>query len=105
MNTEDAKTQIMRSLAKGLASRQIDDESVEKLADMVVGSKYPVIDFDVCTHGICLDFKIDGTLPDLDLNDLLKGSAGPIHSVEIFPKGIISPEFLQVRVTQRIGRP
>lgn len=96
------KEQLYESLARSLASKPLSDNQLASLARKIGSSKHPVVGVDVCTYGICLDFAVAEKLEDFSLSEILEVGIGPIRNVEIFPEGIILPDRLNVRVTQKL---
>jgi len=94
-------TQVFAALAKNLARRNLSEGQLSSLSEALKNAKHSVIGADICTHGICLDFGVDGGFESINLTDFTDISIGDIHNIEIFPEGIILPDRMRVRVTQK----
>lgn len=94
--------QIAAGLARRLATQDVSDATVEKLAVRVESVGFPAIDVDICQFGICVDYWVEREgLADLigriwDDRDLGR--------IRVFPKGIIDPDRFLVTVEHAIPR-
>ena len=96
------KERLYQSLTRTLASKPLSETQLTELVSKIEASKHPVVGVDVCTYGICLDFAVPENLEDFSLADIIDVGIGPIRNIEIFPEGIILPDRLNVRVTQKL---
>jgi|SRR5207248_2786796 len=90
--TLDVKT-LSQRLSKRLATFNLGDEVINRVAAAVMIDGISLKRFDVCTYGICVDYFTD-RIPRLD--DFF--SRGNIAHVEVFPYGIINLDHFHVRV-------
>jgi hypothetical protein len=94
--------QVRTALARAVASRQVPDHVIDTAARQLAGLPEQIRGIDVCTVGICLDFVLDGDDWARRLPDLVRVEGGQIRGIEVFPWGIINPDIVHVRVTQKL---
>ena len=101
--TQDVKTVAM-ALSRVVASRKVPKDIVEKMASKLSATKMPLRGIDICAHGICLDYIVEGkgdsiweTLPQI--SDI---PGWRVRGIEIFPWGIISPDIFHVRIEHEV---
>lgn len=96
-DTRDLRVALARAVAEYKVSDEFIDSAVKRLSVL----KHPIRGIDVCTHGICLDFFIEGrddwykVLPEL-----VSVEGARLKGVEIFPWGIPWPDLFRVRVVE-----
>ncbi|CAA6799936.1 MAG: Unknown protein [uncultured Sulfurovum sp.] len=96
------KKELAVALARKVAHLEVPDEVVERaVAKMAVG-KEKIRGVDICTHGICLDYIIEGDTPWKILESVVTLDGIPTRGVKVFPMGIIDPDFLHVQVQHEI---
>lgn len=93
---------MLKSVSRALSARKIPDRQLAAIAAAMAKSRNQILGADVCTHGICIDVGITGSLDELALHDILEIATGPIKHIEIFPEGIIVPDRARVRVTHAL---
>ena len=89
---------VMRKLSARLAGGRFDDATVEKLGAAVIDARIPVLHFDICKYGICIDYWWKGRLKEFDLREVLEIAPVDGYHVEVMEDGILNPEALRVRV-------
>jgi len=88
---------LSQRLSTRLASFNLKDDAIKKLAGGVIIDGLEMKRFDVCAYGICVDYfahkppRLEGIL-----------SKGEIAHLEVFPYGIINPDYFHVRVGYRV---
>lgn len=88
--------ELSQRLSARLANFRVKDDVIKKLAGGVLVDGLEIKRFDVCAYGICVDYfgkvpKLDGILAKKD-----------IAHVEVFPYGILNPDYFHVRVGYRV---
>ena len=91
---------IRAALARSFADHKIADDVVDVVAKQLASAKHQVRGIDVCTHGICIDYFIDGHDWWKTLPELITIEGGILKGIEVFPWGIPYPDLFRVRVTQ-----
>jgi len=92
--------EIMSAIAQRLAKAELDHQHLEGLAKMVSSVEHKAIGLDICKYGICLDLMVDLDLSKLDLGKIAELAPGKIRDIEIFPWGIVHPDFWRLRIAQ-----
>lgn len=84
---------LSKRLSKRLASFELKDDVLGRIAERVLIDGLHIKRFDVCMYGICIDYHT-GTVPKLE------GvfSRTDVARVEVFPYGIIGWDHFHVRV-------
>ena len=80
-------------LSKRLANFKLPNDVVSKLADRITIDGLSIGRFNPCIYGICIDY-FTNKLPSVE-GILNKGG---ISRVDVFPYGIINPEWFHVQV-------
>lgn len=93
---------VRTALARRVAAYKITDDVIDLAAKQIAAAKHPIRGIDVCTHGICLDYFIEGGEWWHTLPELMEIEGGQVKGIEIFPWGIINPDIFQVRVIQHM---
>ncbi|QGM98539.1 hypothetical protein [Methylocystis parvus] len=84
---------IKAGLAARLASFNVSDARIAELSKAVQKDGLSIKNFDVCSHGICVDYFTT----DIDsVAKLVK--EGKFKGIEIFPWGIVNPDLFHVKV-------
>lgn len=88
--------ELSERLSTRLANFKLKDDVVKRLAGGVLVDGLEIKRFDVCSYGICIDYfgkapKLDGILGKKDIAHL-----------EVFPYGILNPDYFHVRVGYRV---
>ena len=99
MYTPLTRDEVIEALTKALVSRPLPAQQMTNLAAAISEAKYPVVGFDVCTVGTCIDHVWDGNLDQIDLSAFLDPRFGPLRGVEIFPEGIRQQDRMRIRTT------
>ena len=79
-------------MSKRLASYEVGDAAIKRLAERVLIDGLEIARFDPCIYGICIDYWTRD-FPRLDL-DIERG----ITKWEVFPYGIIEWDMFRVRI-------
>lgn len=93
---------MLQALAKSLASHALPENQISEIASAISEARWPVVGYDICTVGICLDHRWEGELRDIDLSDFTDERLGSIRNIEIFPEGIILPDRVRLRTTHSL---
>ena len=99
-NLPDVK-EVAKIFSKHLASAEVNDKAVLALAEEVVTVDSAPIALDICQYGICVDYRI----PRRGLGELINRfeDLRNVGKIEIFPEGIINPDYFRVRA-EHIGK-
>lgn len=100
MAENDVKS-IRLALAKAIANKEIDSDFIEKAAKTISSTKHQIRGLDVCAYGFCIDYFVGKDLWKV-LPDLAIVEGAKLRNIEIFPWGIVTPDFFRVRVTQEL---
>jgi len=94
---------VRAAVARSVAERKISADAVDVIAKQLATVNQKIRAIDICTHGICIDFFIDGKEWWQTLPELATIEGGQLKGIEIFPWGIPFPDILHVRVTQNMA--
>ena len=89
-------------LARALARHEIADDVIDMAANQIAAVEHPIRGLDVCAHGICIDYFLEGKEWWRILPKLIVVEGSRLKGIEIFPWGIIDPDIIHVRVTQSL---
>ena len=92
-------TSVRTALARAIADRDVPDDIVKQVSDhlLTLGEPSPVRKFDICTHGLCVDYLVDHARWPQLVRDVLDLGL-PIRGIHGFPWGILEDELLHVSV-------
>lgn len=102
MEVDQAHSAVRTTLARAIATRDLPDDIVksvaERLVDLSVDS--PIRRFDVCSHGICVDYLVEiDRWKDILLQIADKGR---FHEIKLFPWGILQDDLMQIQVEHEV---
>jgi hypothetical protein len=89
--------QLSKRMSQRLASFELADGAIKRLADRVLIEGLEIARFDPCMYGICIDYWTR-EFPRLDL-EFKRG----ISKWEVFPYGIIDWDFFRVRIAFEVN--
>ena len=97
------RKELYLALSKKISQKEIPDEVIEKTVEKLAISKEKILRIDVCTYGICLDYKLFGDTPsiyerigNIFLEDIV------CRDINIFPFGIPFPNILDIKVVYHV---
>lgn len=88
---------IEKRLSNTLANK-CGDAQISTIAKSLRSNNKPVIGFDPCIYGICINYGIDGRISALNLEDWKVGGLGSIQEADIMIDGIKLPERTTLRI-------
>lgn len=87
----------IKALSSVLAGKASDKE-ISTIFDELANSEKPIIGFDPCIYGICINYGFDGRHTKFDFEDFAVGGLGDIIGGEVIIDGITQPEFTRLRM-------
>ncbi|WP_390912432.1 hypothetical protein [Pseudosulfitobacter sp. SM2401] len=93
---------LLKALTLTLASKPLPKNRLSEIAKAMSEARFPIIDYDICTLGMCIEHRYDSGLPDFDLSDFMDDRLGKIRKIEIFPEGILIQNQSRLRVTHSL---
>lgn len=93
---------VQRIVAQKLASRALTETQLEDIVKKISTAPYPIVDINICTHGICLDFAAAARMEEIDIQSLLGVATGTVDGIEIFPEGMPRRDQTRIRLTQSL---
>lgn len=100
--TNPSAQEVLTALANSVVQDSIPDDKIPDFASAISEAQHRVTGIDICTVGICLDYRWDGALHNLKLEEFVDNRLGVIRSIEIFPEGIIVPEGVRLRINHSL---
>lgn len=85
------------ALSSALANKATDSQITE-IFDSLVNQEKPVIGFDPCIYGICVNYGLEGKPPRIELDDWVIDGLGEIQETDILIDGIVLPERTTLKV-------
>ncbi|MBM1691609.1 hypothetical protein [Sulfitobacter geojensis] len=101
-NTKPTPEEIMEMLTISLASKPLPQDKLGEIAQALSESYFPVVGIDICTVGIKINRRWEGSVKDIDLSTFVDDRFGAIRSIEIFPEGILVPNGANIRSTHAL---
>lgn len=89
---------VRQSLARAVAGRRVGNDVIDRIAEQLTRGEHKARRIDVCEHGICIDYFIEGKDWQPALQDLAKIEGGRLAYLEVFPYGIIEPDMFHIKV-------
>lgn len=89
---------IRAVLARAVASRKVSDKAIDAVAAQFAQFNLRIHDLDICPQGICGEWFLTGSQLGA-LQDLLQVDGGLARRVNVFPRGIPTPELFHTQVT------
>lgn len=92
-----AKENVDKAISSVLASK-LSDADIRKVSNFLKAKEKPVVGFDPCIYGICINYGIEGRLSSIDFGDWDVDGLGAIQGIDILIDGIVLPERTMLKV-------